>query len=148
LPGVPDQTPLLVPTVRAGDVLFAPLAFDPALAAAEARRSGVWVQPAFAEQVWPSKHDLVRPLMPLRRGHLALLIAAGLLDNVVLPHRGRCLLVKGRVRKELVRVETDEANVEIEREVLRTSVVLLDLGTGALEQLDDGASHVTDREAA
>ena len=71
--------PLVVPAVSAEQILFAPLAFEPEMAAQEARRGGVWVQPAFADQVWPAEDRLVRPLMPLRRGHLALLIAAGLL---------------------------------------------------------------------
>src|SRR5207248_650758 len=73
LPTAVNQTPLPVPAVSGADVLFAPLAFDPAVAAAEACRSGVWAEPAFAEQVWPANNDVVRPLMPLRRGHLALL---------------------------------------------------------------------------
>ena len=147
LPDVADE-PLVVPAVSAGEILFAPLAFEPRLAAVEARRCGVWVQPAFADQVWPAEDRPVRPLMPLRRGHLALLIAAGLLDNVVLPHRGRRLLVKGRVHKELVPVEADQLNVQIEREVLRTSVVVLDLRTGAIEVLDDGAEQSDDCMAA
>ena len=147
LPDVADE-PLVVPAVSAGEILFAPLAFEPRLAAVEARRCGVWVQPAFADQVWPAEDRPVRPLMPLRRGHLALLIAAGLLDNVVLPHRGCQLLVKGRVHKELVPVEADQLNVQIEREVLRTSVVVLDLRTGAIEVLDDSAEQSDDCMAA
>jgi SAM-dependent methyltransferase len=148
LPDIAEQALLAVPSVSPGDILFTPLAFDPELAAQDARRSGVWVQPAFADQIWPMEDRPVRPLMPLRRGHLALLIAAGLLDNVVLPHRGRRLLVKGRVHKEFVSEETDEGNVDIEREILRTSIVVLDLGSGAIEVLDDGSDQADIPQAA
>ena len=76
--------------------------------------------------------------MPLRRGHLALLIAAGFLNNVLLSDGDRQILVKGRVHKETVPVESDDEDVEIEREILRTSVVALDLSTGEMETLGDG----------
>lgn len=141
LPPLPDAltgAPVDVPTLPAGELLFAPLAFDPHLAAAEARRRGVWAQPAFAEQLWPPDERPVRPLMPLRMGHLALLIAAGLLNNVSLRHGERRVLVKGRTRKELVEVESDDEATEVQCEVLRTSVVVLDLENGDLEVVDQG----------
>ncbi len=43
--------------------------------------------------------------MPLRRGHLAMLVAAGFLDNLCLEANGHRLLVKGRTAKELVLME-------------------------------------------
>ena len=127
-----------VPALRRGDVLFATLFFDPVEAAAEARRRGAWTQPAFADQVWPPDERPVRPLMPLRKGHLAQLIAAGLLNNLALESDGRLLLVKGGTRKELVPVESDDEDTTIEREVLRTTVVTLDLVTGEFEVIGDG----------
>ena len=148
LPDGPDGPPLVVPALPRADVLFAPLAFDPSLAAQEARRRGVWAQPAFAEQLWPPEERPVRPLMPLRRGHLALLIAAGLLNNVVLRQGGRRVLVKGRTRKELVPVESDEPDTEVACEVLRTSVVALDLDSGALEVVDHGGAAEPEPRAA
>jgi SAM-dependent methyltransferase len=138
LPDEPEDPPIVVPALSRGEILFAPLAFDPALGAQEARRRGVWAQPAFAEQLWPPDEQVVRPLMPLRRGHLALLIAAGLLNNELLRQGDRRVLVKGRARKELVPVESDDADTEIQREVLRTSVVVLDLASGAIEVVEHG----------
>jgi len=140
LPDEPEESPISVPALARGEILFAPLAFDPTLAAQEARRRGVWTQPALVEQLWPPDEHPVRPLMPLRRGHLALLVAAGLLNDVVLNQDGRRVLVKGRTRKELVPVESDDADTEIQREVLRTSVVVLDLGTGAIEVVEHGGA--------
>lgn len=114
-----------MPTLPRGEILFAPLAFDPATAMREARRRGVWTQAAFAEQLWPPDERPVRPLMPLRRGHLALLIAAGLLNNVMLRQDHRRVLVKGRTHKELVPVESDDEDTEVQCEVLYTSIVIL-----------------------
>jgi hypothetical protein len=148
LPDGPDGPPLVVPALPRADILFAPLAFDPHLARQEARRRGVWAQGTFAEQLWPPDERPVRPLMPLRRGHLALLIAAGLLNNVVLGRGGRRVLVKGRTRKELVRVESNEPDTEVECEVLRTSVVVLDLDSGALEVVEQGGAAEPEQRAA
>lgn len=147
LPDEPDQPPLLVPALTQAEVLFAPLAFDPGLAAQEARRRGVWTQPAFAEQVWPYEEQTVRPLMPLRRGHLALLIVAGLLNNVVLHRDGQRVLVKGRARKEFVPVESEDEATEVQREVLRTSVALLDLDSGVLDVVEQAGSSEPQRTA-
>ena len=136
----PAGPPMMVPALPRGEVLFAPLAFDPSLAAQDARRRGVWTQAAFVEQLWPPDERPVRPLMPLRRGHLALLVAAGLLNNVVLRQGGRRVLVKGHARKELVPVDSDDERTEVQCEVLRTSVVVLDLDSGALEVVEQGGA--------
>jgi predicted RNA methylase len=146
LPDEPDAPPIVVPALPRAEILFAPLAFDPQLAADEARRRGVWAQPGFAEQLWPPDERPVRPLMPLRRGHLALLIAAGLLNNAVLHQGERRVLVKGRSRKELVRVESDDEQTDVRVEVLRTSVTVLDLGTGAVEVIEQGGASATPPE--
>jgi SAM-dependent methyltransferase len=141
LPPLPDEpagAPLRVPAVPAGEVLFASLIFDPREAAAEARVRGVWAQPQLAEQLWPPEETSVRPLMPLRKGHLALLIAAGFLDNVLLEQDGHRALVKGRTRKAHVRVEGSDPDTVVEREVLRTTIAVLDLRSGALEAIEQG----------
>jgi hypothetical protein len=75
----------------------------------------------------------IRPAAPLRKGHLAILVAAGMTDGLV-EKDGKRMLIKGSVRKEKVKtVETDE-NVEIvtERDVLKIEIRGLDLKTGEL----------------
>ena len=85
--------------------------------------------------------------MPLRRGHLAVLIAAGFLNNILLEADGRRVLVKGRTYKESVPVESGDPEVEIEREVLRTSVVALDLHTGRFDVVQqNGSADAEDSE--
>jgi hypothetical protein len=154
LPTLPDQptdsTLLSPPTVSRGDILFASLFFDPEQAAAEARRRGVWTNPEVIAQLWPSDERIVRPLIPLRRGHLALLTAAGMLNNIVLAQADHTILVKGRVRKEFVARESEDEEVEVSREVLRTSVTVLDLTTGAIEVVDQEGrpDHGLEREVA
>ncbi len=50
----------------------------------------------------------LRPLMPLRRGHLALVLASGHLNNELVrnPRTGERFLVKGRTEKRSLRTET------------------------------------------
>ena len=72
--------------------------------------------------------------MPLRRGHIAMLVAAGFLNNLVLEGDGRRILVKGRTSKEMEMVE-DSPEKEVHREKLRTTVVALDLDGGVIEDI-------------
>lgn len=129
-----------LPGLPAGIVLFASQFFDPESAAEEARRSGLWTSSSVAERLWPPEEHPVRPLMPLRRGHLAVLIAAGFLNNILLEANGRRILVKGRTYKELIDVASDDPDIEIQREVLRTSVVALDLQTGGFDVIEHGGA--------
>ena len=121
-------------TTQAGDVLFATRTVDPVAAAAEARRSGLWVSSEITDSLWPTGDTRTRPLMPLRRGHMAMLVAAGFLDNLCLESDGRRILVKGRTSKEFVLVE-DTDDKETYRERLRTTVVSLDLEDGQITDI-------------
>ncbi len=118
----------------AGDVLFTTRTVDPIAAATEARRTGLWASAEITDSLWPSKDNRTRPLMPLRRGHMAMLVAAGFLDNLVLESEGRRILVKGRTSKEMVQVE-DTPEKEVFRERLVTTVVSLDLGDGEIVEI-------------
>ena len=117
-----------------GEVLFATRTIDPVAAAAESRRSGLWVSATVTDALWPAEDARTRPLMPLRRGHLAMLVAAGFLDNLQLEADGRRILVKGRTQKEMVLVETTREK-ETYRERLRTTVVALDLDLGEITDI-------------
>jgi len=127
-----------LPSLPIGPITFASQFVEPEEAAAEARQRGLWTNPAIVERLWPAEENTVRPLMPLRRGHLAVMVAAGFLNNIVLDDGDRHVLVKGRVTKVSHIVESADPEVEVQREFLRTSVVLLDLKTGVFEQIDQG----------
>ena len=127
----PEYNP---PTTPSGDVLFTTRTVDPVAAAAEARRSGLWTSTDITDTLWPANDNRTRPLMPLRRGHMAMLVAAGFLNNLVLEADGRRILVKGRTSKEMVMVE-DAPEKEVHREKLNTTVVALDLDDGQIEDI-------------
>ncbi len=139
LPSPGSTSPLYeLPASPAGPVTFASQFFEPEAAAAEARERGLWKNSTLVERFWPASERPVRPLMPLRRGHLAVLIAAGFLDNVLIEDGSSRVLVKGRITKVSRPVESADPEVEVEREFLRTSVVLLDLETGEFEDIEQG----------
>ena len=117
-----------------GEVLFAARTIDPVAAAAESRRSGLWISASVTDALWPAGDGRTRPLMPLRPGHLAMLVAAGFLDNLQLEAEGSRILVKGRTSKEMVLVETTPEK-EVYRERLRTTVVALDLDIGEITDI-------------
>ena len=117
-----------------GDILFTTRTVDPVAAASEARRSGLWTSTEITDALWPAGDTRTRPLMPLRRGHMAMLVAAGFLDNLVLEAGDRRILVKGKTSKEMVLVE-DTPEKEVYRERLVTTVVSLDLGDGEVVEI-------------
>lgn len=129
----------VVPSLPAGDVLFASAFFDPCKAAEEARARGAWANPQVREQLWPSKEQAALPLMPLRRGHLAMLVTAGFLNNMVLESEDQRLLVKGRAYKEMVEIPSEDEDTKVEREVVRTRVTTLDLNTGEVTDVGHGS---------
>ena len=138
----PEYTPAKTPR---GDVLFATRTVDPVAAAAEARRSGLWASTDITDALWPAGDNRTRPLMPLRRGHMAMLVAAGFLDNLVLEGDGRRILVKGRTSKEMVQVE-DSPEKEVHREKLKTTVVALDLDDGRIEDIESSDGSQEDED--
>ena len=89
-------------------MLFAARTVDPAEAAAEARKSGLWTNQAIMDSLWPSSTAKTQPLMPLRQGHMAMLVAAGFLDNLCLEAHGKRVLVKGRTVKRMEFVSATE----------------------------------------
>ena len=123
--------PYSAPATPTGDILFTTRTVDPLAAAGEARRSGLWTSTEITDTLWPAKDQRTRPLMPLRRGHMAMLVAAGFLDNLVLEAEGRRILVKGRTSKEMVLVESTP-DKETYRERLKTTVVALGLDDGEI----------------
>ena len=122
------------PTMPVGEILFGTRTIDPVAASAEARRSGLWTRSEITDTLWPAIHIRSRPLMPLRRGHMAMLVAAGFLDNLCLEADGKRILVKGRTSKQMEMVE-DSTEKEVHRERLNTTVVALDLNDGSITDI-------------
>ena len=131
-----DLTPEYDVTMsQPGPVMFTTRVIDFQKAVSEARKRGLWTQDEITEAFWPPTDATARPLMPLRKGHLAMLVAAGFLDNLELETPESRVLVKGQTKKEMVLVEEGETH-DVYREQLRTSVVTLDLDSGRIERIE------------
>jgi hypothetical protein len=78
-------------------------------------------------------------MMPLRQGHLALVLASGHLNNEIVTDAatGERLLVKGTVIKETTTIETEDDDITTmtERDVLTIAITTLDLATGHIQVL-------------
>jgi 16S rRNA G966 N2-methylase RsmD len=124
----PEGSPVYsLPPVSGESLLFRSGEVGPEEALPEIDHHGVWRMPEVAENLEPGKsRETVRPLMPLRQGHLAQLIAAGFINNQVLPKEGKRLLIKGRTVKSAVKLPAEDEKTEIERDVIRTTITALD----------------------
>ncbi len=111
---------------------------NPQEALAEAMEAGAWKTPEWQEWMTP-RCDLAtfRPLMPLKKGHLAMLIAAGLMQNLRLESEDGTeqLLVKGRTYKVQEKVESADEDEEIVRDRFVTEIIALDLKSGSNERV-------------
>jgi predicted RNA methylase len=107
--------------------------FGPDELAEELKASSLWNETAlglFGEDDRTGR--AIQPLMPPRKAHLAMLIAAGLINNQVLEANGRRLLIKGTAQKVIDRFEEEtEKGIKItERERIVTQINAFDLNTG------------------
>jgi len=123
----------IVPTTQG------PTVFRARSAEAVPAAGGLWDDPEVTKRLWPSLTPaLLRPLMPLSRGHLAQFGVSGLLRNTVLYAKdGTPYLVKGRaIKARNVRAYEEEndkghgVSVRVTRESAETGVTLLNLQTG------------------
>ena len=112
--------------------------FGPDELSEELKASTLWKEPALGlleeeEQTRPA----IQPLMPPRKAHLAMLIAAGLINNQILEANGRSLLIKGTAKKIIDRFEEEtEKGIKItERERIVTQINAFDLKTGEYLQI-------------
>jgi predicted RNA methylase len=91
----------------------------------EAASSPLWVD--LWEKTTPANADF-RPLAPVRPGHLALLVAAGMLNGVIVEAEGQRLLVRGFTEKVERTEQTEDRTVM--RENFVGGIVALDLSSG------------------
>jgi len=112
--------------------------FGPDELAEELTASSLWKEPALGlieeeEQTRPA----IQPLMPPRKAHLAMLIAAGLINNQILEANGKRFLIKGTSKKTIDRFEEEtEKGIKItERERIVTQINAFDLKTGEYLQI-------------
>jgi len=87
-----------IPRAVKETVVFRSVRFDPEDAMEAVQNSRVW-QTAASAILPPLEAAKLNPLMPLREGHLAMLLASGMMDGEVVGENGERLVVKGSVRK-------------------------------------------------
>lgn len=140
-----DNPRFVLPAALTSLRYFLATTFDPDAVAAQLNRPGVgvWSERGYIERHWPDPDTadlgIGLPLAPLRRGHLALLAAAGIANGQELVGTdGRRLVVTGACRKVTVRQESEERDptsgerVTITTETERFEVALwaIDLESG------------------
>lgn len=126
-----------IPTVSK-DFFIRSSEITPEEVASEIEMSPLWKEPslqALLEDKEP--RAVVQPLMPPRKAHLAMLIAAGLINNQVLESRGQRLLIKGTSKEVIDRFEenTEKGTKITERERIVTEIKAFDLSTGDYLQI-------------
>ena len=105
---------------------------DPEECCEEIREFGLWKDKEIQEILFPSSNSTFQPLMPLRKGHLAMLIGAGLMDNLEVSKGQQRFLIKGRTEKKVRRTEVEEDGKRIvtETDYIVTNISALDLVNG------------------
>ncbi len=112
--------------------------FGPDELAEELKESSLWKEPTLGLLEEDGQTRLAsQPLMPPRKAHLAMLIAAGLINNQILEANGKRLLIKGTSKKVIDRFEEEtEKGIKItERERIVTQINAFDLKTGEYLQI-------------
>lgn len=121
---------IVLPSSPDRQINFSSERLDMEKAAAIVAKSPLWPELEAATAA-KNLHD-IRPLAPLRQGHLAMLLAGGLMNGEV-EKDGRRLVIKGSVEKK-VETETEVTNTHlIERQKLSFQVVIRAIDLNAKE---------------
>lgn len=113
---------------------------NPQEALIEAVEYGAWKTAEWQEWMMPRRElAAFRPLMPLKKGHLAMLIAAGLMQNLRLesPDGSESLLVKGRTYKVQEPVDSGDEDEEVVRDRFVTEIIALSFKDGSHQQITE-----------
>lgn len=128
-----DEIPpgsIILPPSPDRQINFSSERLDTEKAAALVAKSPLWQELETATAA-KSLHD-IRPLAPLRQGHLAMLLAGGLMNGEV-EKDGRKLVIKGSVEKKIeTETETTDTYV-IERQTLSFQIVIRAIDLNARE---------------
>ncbi len=116
---------------------------EPQEALEQIKKSGLWTEQHRLDEIFaPEEPPIIRPLMPLKKGHLALLIASGFINNQILDDgKGLKLIIKGRsfkahhTEKRESKEQTEDGDEKevtetIEKERFDTVINAFNLNTG------------------
>jgi tRNA1(Val) A37 N6-methylase TrmN6 len=131
IPYLPQRPPYVyeVPvSPTKANFIFRSKEIDPDELAEEIQKHGLFNQ--FKEMTTPVRMaEKIRPIMPLRHGHLAQILACGLMNGIVWDrHKKNPLLVKGMTKKEVKHSVETEDGVEkhIETEEIKITIHAFD----------------------
>jgi predicted RNA methylase len=102
----------------------------------EVEAHGAWEQ--VKQMMYPPMEDVKgKVLMPLRKGHLAILIACGLC-NGILEKNGKRLLIKGIAKKEQIVTTEHDGDTVIEKstDIIKIGIRAINLKTGELINIE------------
>lgn len=124
LPEEPARTYVVPPSSGKGTALFKSKDIDLDELAADMEQHGVFGQ--FEDLTTPLvMTEKIRPIMPLRHGHLAQILACGLMNGVVRDQDGdNPLLVKGVTKKEVIYTVEQEGDKEKHIETDHIKIVI------------------------
>jgi len=105
-------------------------AADPRDLLARARTSPLWA--AIERKSRPTP----RPLLPLKKAHLALLVAGGALDLERVEMGGQPYLLLGVLKKDTVEIKDEEGGTRVEQEVFVMRIRALNLETGEVLEVE------------
>lgn len=111
------------------DIYFRSVRLNPDEAVQKIDKSPLWDR--VMQRIFPALDGAkINPLMPLREGHLAMLLASGMMNGEVTGNNGTRLVVKGSVKKEVVcsyeETEDVEKHVETDRYAITVRAICFD----------------------
>ena len=119
---------------------------DGSLAAA-LRRNSAWNDPGLRQETEPQPdRHAIRPLEPLRRGHICILAANGQLNNIPLHDptgKQDPVVIKGSAVRTTERVDSPTDTVR-ERENFQSRLSYLNLCTGRIREINNSETDISD----
>ena len=137
-----QEKPLyIIPPTLLKDFNFCSLKIKLDNAMKEADTDGLWKSGAFLQDLYgyTDEEQLLRPLLPLKKGHLTLLIASGMFNNQVLEKKGKRVIVKGRTYKVVDKNRNPDDDSITETDRFITEISVLNLKSGKLELVNNTA---------
>ncbi|QTA78713.1 SAM-dependent methyltransferase [Desulfonema limicola] len=125
--------PIHVPSSSGKNLVFKALRIDPQ----ELLTLTSDLKTRFFNRTSPENFTDIHPLMPLRQGHLAMLLAAGYVNGELIQN-GKHLIIKGAVKRvaEVSDESTETHNITKTKEKVKISVRSLDMNTEEIEEIE------------